>query len=160
MSNTPLAPRAPLLRACSRVRAPVAKILKYFPPIPGTCTPGSPGSPEALSCGPRECSSHLQLPPESRHLATEGHHLGAVRGCRLALQRLFKTDDLLGELCDLQQGGGVSGHPGPTAGGSGERSRTGHILAVSKLQPVGREWFAPFYTAGAGVKTQRRNAVS
>lgn len=123
--QTPPWRRAPLLRTHTSVTVPVAKILKYFPPMPATCTPGSPGPPEAVSCGPRECGSHLQLPLESGHLATQGRHLGAVRGCRPALQRLFKTDDLLGELRDLQRGGGVSSCPGPTAGDSGESSRTG-----------------------------------
>lgn len=124
---------------------PVAKILKYFPPMPATCTPGSPGPPEVISCGPRECGSHLQLPLESGHLATQGRHLGAVRGCRPALQRLFKTDDLLGELRDLQQGGGVSSRPGPTAGGSGESSRTG--LRQQRPHPGG--WRAPAHGPAA-----------
>ena len=46
-------------------------------------------------------SSHLQLPLESVHLPTVGLHLGAARGRWLALQRFLKTEDLLGELCDL-----------------------------------------------------------
>lgn len=46
-------------------------------------------------------SSHLQLPLQSLHLPTEGLHLRAAWGCRLALQRFLKTEDLLGELCDL-----------------------------------------------------------
>lgn len=144
---------------------PVAKILKYFPPMPATCTPGSPGPPEAVSCGPRECGSHLQLPLESGHLATQGRHLGAVRGCRPALQRLFKTDDLLGELRDLQRGGGVSSRAGPTRGAAvraaGQaRDNNGHILAAGELRPAGRPRCVHFHTGRAGVRGQKRNAIS
>lgn len=56
-----------------------------------------------------QCGSHLQLPLEGLHLATEGLHLGAARDCWLVLQRLLKTEDLLGELCDLGWGWEVSG---------------------------------------------------
>lgn len=57
------------------------------------------------------CGSHLQLPLEGLHLAAQGLHLGAARDCWLVLQRLLKTEDLLGELCDLGGGGRCQGSP-------------------------------------------------
>lgn len=138
---------------------PVAKILKYFPPMPATCTPGSPGPPEVVSCGPRECGSHLQLPLESGHLATQGRHLGAVRGCRPALQRLFKTDDLLGELRDLQRGGGSAAALGPQRGAAVRAAgqacdNNGHILAAGELRPAGRPRYALSHSWGRSKRSK------
>lgn len=97
---------------------PVDKILQCFPPVPGTCPQPSPGVLPCLACVPQatacpqpspgslwaQCGSHLQLPLQGLHLAAEGLHLRAARDCWLVLQRLLKTEDLLGELCDLGEG--------------------------------------------------------
>lgn len=99
MSQSPLCTRAPLLMARTSVTGLLAQILDFFlpplahvPPLLPACH--SPGTP-AL------CPAHLQLLLQSLHLAAEGFHLRGICGSRLLLQCLLKTEDFLGELCDL-----------------------------------------------------------